>query len=206
MPARGWRYPIHWTRVMLRYHLIRPMLHGNHPPDHAARGAGVGLAIAMTPTVGLQIAMVMTLWTWVKTRKPQWNFNPVLAIAWTMITNVATVPPIYFMFVVTGRLMMGHWDGLSGYDDYTAKIAASLNPDAGWLESIWIQLYVLFDTFGLPLLIGCLPWAIICGWGGYYFTHRFVTKYHAMRAHRRVSRYVMMGEEGRSSLSTKDQS
>ncbi|MEG3638588.1 DUF2062 domain-containing protein [Magnetococcus sp. PR-3] len=180
---------------MIRFRLIRPMLHGSHPPEYAARGTAIGLAIAMTPTVGVQIAWVMALWAWVKARKPEWDFNPVVAIAWTMITNVVTVPPIYFTFVVTGRLMTGHWEGLSGYDEYTARIAQVLSPDAGWLEAIWIQLYELFSTFGLPLILGCLPWAIVFGWGGYFFTLRLVKKTRAMRENRRINNYVGLYEK-----------
>ncbi|ABK42868.1 hypothetical protein Mmc1_0342 [Magnetococcus marinus MC-1] len=195
MAAKGWRYPFFWMRTMFRFRLIRPMLQGGHPPEYAARASGIGLAIAMTPTVGVQIAAVMALWAWIKARKPDWDFNPMVAIAWTMVTNVVTLPPIYFMFVVTGRLMMGHWDGLSGYDEYTARIAQVLAPDAGWLESIWIQLHELFTTFGLPLLLGCLPWALICGWAGYFFTLRLVRKYQALREKRRIKNYVGLYKE-----------
>ena len=80
---KGWMYYWHrWTKVMTRYHLVRPLLHAHHAPEYTARGLAVGMLVALTPTFGAQIAIVMAIWTILKVVRPAWDFNAVVASAW----------------------------------------------------------------------------------------------------------------------------
>ena len=59
------------------------------------------------------------------------------------------------------------------------------DPTVSWWESVWYGTISLLDTFGLPLFIGCIPWAIGFGWFGYVWAHRFVKRRHERREEKR---------------------
>lgn len=176
-------------RSEYRMRILRPMLRHGHPPEHAARGSAVGLFVAMTPTVGIQIAMVVALWAVVRWAKRDWDFNVVIAAGWTLITNVFTAPPIYFLFVQTGRLMLGRWDEVADYATFFSRLRHAEAGDVGWVQAIWSDAVFLFDTFGLPMVVGCLPWAVISAWLGYRWTQKLIQVRRARRAHRAQRRH-----------------
>ena len=61
---------------------------------------------AMTPFFGIQMALVMG--TWLVTKKIfNWDFSIVNGLAWTWVTNVFTLLPVFYMFFLTGNLMLG---------------------------------------------------------------------------------------------------
>ena len=109
-----------WERFkrLLRYRLIVPLKRSHHhAPEYTARGVLVGLAWALTPTIGIQ--MGLSLVTWIVARRLfRWDFNLIVACAWTWTTNVVTMLPCYYVFYVTGQLMLGHFDDLSGYREF----------------------------------------------------------------------------------------
>jgi len=169
-------------RSALKSRLVTPILDGKHSVEYTARGVAVGLFIALTPTVGVQILIIAALWTVVRTLKPDWDFNLIVASAWTLVTNVLTVAPAYYVFVQTGRIMLGRWDNLRGYDAYVTRFDKTEFPDLSWYESIWRQMVEVFDVFGLPMVIGCLPWAIAGAWIGYVWSFRLITRHRAKSA------------------------
>ena len=170
-----------WTVLQTRKRLIQPMFLGRHSPEYIARGTGVGLLIAMTPTVGIQIAMVLGVWALTRRWAVRWDFNPAVACAWTFISNVATVPPIYYVFVLTGWLMMGHWENFKGFDAFSRSLEGTGGAGQEGMEAFWAQMVALMDTFGWPMLVGCLPWAVVSGWLGYVLTLRFLRRRQARR-------------------------
>ncbi|MGY8991135.1 MAG: DUF2062 domain-containing protein, partial [Rhodospirillales bacterium] len=100
---------------LIRYRLLIPLKRSAHSPEYTARGVMVGMVWAMTPTVGIQMGLVFG--TWLFTRKFfKWDFSLINGMAWTWTTNVFTLIPIYYTFYITGQLMMGRFDDLSGYD------------------------------------------------------------------------------------------
>jgi uncharacterized protein (DUF2062 family) len=171
-------------RLMLR-RLIVPLMRGQHPPEYTARGTAVGLAVAFTPTVGVQMPAVFLLWLLVRYLRPAWEFNLVVAVAWTWLTNVATMAPVYYVFLVTGRIMMGRWEQLRGFDVFREKLTASLAVDAGPLETLWVYMLNLFQQFGLPMWVGSIPWALLFAWIGYRWSLRLVIRVRARREQRR---------------------
>ena len=87
---------------LLKYRLIIPLLRSEKPVQYKAKGVAVGLAWALTPLVGIQMWLVFVTWLiWKKISKE--GFSLTLALAWTWVTNVFTLVPVYYIFYVTGQ-------------------------------------------------------------------------------------------------------
>ncbi len=173
---------------LLRFRLVVPLLRHPHPPEYTARGVAWGLLLALTPTVGVQIPSLVVIWLLLRWLKREWEFNLLAAIAWVWVTNIVTLPPVYYVFVVTGRLMLGHFDAIPGYEVFIGRLHHILDADVGWLESLWLYTVGLFEDLGLPLFIGWIPWAILASWLGYRWSLRLIIRVRRMRAHRRAAR------------------
>lgn len=187
----GWMgYWHRWTRVMTRYHLVRPLLHAHHAPEYTARGLAVGMLVALTPTFGAQIAIVMAIWTVLKVVRPAWDFNAVVASAWTFTTNVITVPPAYFIFYLTGQAMMGRWEETGSYADFSQRLNDGLAADAGWLKSLYLYTVNLFDAFGVPMFVGSIPYSILGGVLGYKLGLAFVLRRKTTLSERETARRI----------------
>ncbi len=125
--------------------------------------------------------MVLLIWVLAKYLWPARDFNLVAAIAWTWLTNVFTMAPVYYVFLITGRIMLGRWDRLSGFDVFYEKLNTGLGVDVGPLATLWVYMEKLFEQFGLPMWIGSIPWALLFGWLGYRWSLRLVIKVRARR-------------------------
>ena len=86
-----------------------PLIRSQKPAEYKAKGVAVGLAWAMTPLVGIHMWLVFMTWVIWKKFSPK-GFSLTLGLAWTWVTNVFTMVPAYYMFYVTGQLMMGRFD------------------------------------------------------------------------------------------------
>ena len=172
----GRRLATRFRRLIL-YRLIMPVLRAKTPPEYTARSVLFGMLVAMTPTVGIQMPIVFLIWLPVRYFRPQWNFNVVVAMAWTWVTNVFTLGPIYYVFLVTGRLMLGAEGSLTGYDEFVSMLQKSLETDAGTVESLWIYTVDLFRIWGVPMFVGSIPWAIIASWLSYRWSLRLVNRF-----------------------------
>jgi len=177
----------------MRYRLVIPVLRGKHPPEYTARGVLFGLAAAMTPTVGMKMLIVFAIWVLVRAVRPAWDFNLVVGLAWTWVNNVFTAGPIYFVLLVTGRLMMGHWDALPGYGEFRDRLASLLETDATWHEALWLSIWRLFEIWGLPMVVGSLPWATLSAWVGYRWSLRLIREFRIRRA-RRIVAHMRAGD------------
>tara|TARA_Y100000588_G_scaffold96933_1_gene105033 strand:- start:316 stop:750 length:435 start_codon:yes stop_codon:yes gene_type:complete len=127
----------------------------------------------MTPLVGIQMALVAGFWAIQKFFAPQWKFNVIAAMAWTWVTNVFTVPIVYYIFLVTGRVMLGRWEALLGFEEFSVKLEHILSIGGGGITAAWDITLAMVELWGVPMFVGCIPWAILCGWGGYYWTLRY---------------------------------
>lgn len=180
----GW-----WQGFMrlMRMKLVVPLKRGNMDPGYVARGVAVGLAVAFTPTVGIQLFAVLAIWLFVRTLTPRWDFHMVAGMAWVWITNIFTIGPIYYTFFLTGQLMLGRFDQLGiGFSQFTGQLNNAMTEEVSFLEGLWVYTYALFDTWGLPLFLGCIPWAIGLAWLGYIWSYRFVAKLQKRRADARL--------------------
>ena len=167
-----------WQKFMrlIRYRLIVPILRTRHAPEYTARGVFVGIAFGLTPTVGIQIGIVMVLWSIVRSMLPRWDFNLIVALAWVWLSNVFTMVPLYFGFLVTGRMIMGHSESLPSYKTFAKELTSTFEVEADGLTGFWQQTVNLFDLFGTPMLVGCIPWALIGGWVGYIWTAKYLRR------------------------------
>ena len=180
-----------WEKLSrnIRYRLVIPLQRGIHPAEHSARGVSVGLAWAMTPLVGIQMIFVFITWVTAK-RLFGWNFSLILAWTWTWITNVITLVPCYFLFYMTGQIILGRFNDLSGYGEFEKFLQSQVIDDSamGYVESIWVHTVALFDAWGVPLVIGCLPWSALGAWAGYVWSLRFIRGHRANKQRRRAAR------------------
>lgn len=186
----GRRLAARFRRIIL-YRLIMPVLRAKHPPEYTARSVLFGLVVAMTPTVGIQMPIVFLIWIAIRFARPQWTFNVIIAMAWTWVTNVFTLAPIYYVFLVTGRVMLGAEGGIGGYDAFASDLKKALSADAGIVESLWVYTIELFRTWGVPMFIGSIPWAALCSWLGYRWSLRMVNRFRGRQARRAAARRAL---------------
>lgn len=172
-------------RRIARYRLVIPIKRDRNPPDFVARGVAVGMVIALTPTVGIQMPMVALIWLLFRTISRQFDFSVIVAMAWTWVTNVFTVGPVYYVFFVTGQLMLGQHTDVQGYSIFVNMLSQSMNTEASFLESLWVYTAGLLRTFGVPMFIGSIPWAIVGGWVSYRLAHRYSAAQQARRKKKR---------------------
>ncbi len=170
---------------LLKMKLIIPMMRLNLPPEVKSMGVAVGLFWAMTPLVGIQMWLVFM--TWVFFRKIlHIDFSLVLGIAWTWLTNVFTMIPVYYVFYITGQIMRGNFSNISGYSTLAKIVKDTFMGDLSFVDK-WILLFkILVKDWGLSMVIGCLPWAVVSSIVGYYLTLRF-EKYRLERRNKNLS-------------------
>ncbi len=190
---------------MARYRLVTPLQRSRHPPGYVARGVSAGLFWAMTPTIGIQMPMVLLHWLIVR-KIPQWDFNLIHAWAWTWVTNFVTMFPVYYAFYITGQLALGNWDDLTGYHGFlklwNESIIANepVGPPDGMPKLVWYYLVGLFNwawiyfaivvkNWGVPMLVGCVPYAIVSAWLGYVWSMRIVVSHRRNMLERRLRRH-----------------
>lgn len=184
MPAAPKRHGF-WGRMkrIIRYRLHIPMQRNPHPPEFVARGVMVGTAWAISPIFGLQMAAVLITW-FVARHAFRWDFSLVNGLAWTWTTNAFTVLPAYYLCYVTGQVMLGRWDDITGYGAFVEIIDLIRQTDLGYWQAFVASLTRAIETIGLPMLLGSIPWAAFFGWLAYKLSYQFVVEYRKRRARR----------------------
>lgn len=157
---------------LARHRLVVPILRARHPPEHTARAVAVGLGWALTPLVGVQLLLVAATWV-VLSRALGWQFSLLIAGAWTFVSNVATMGPIYYVFYRTGLWLLGAPDGAE-FDAFTAEINTAL-AEADEPDGLIARTLDLFGTYGMPMFVGSIPWAIAGALAGYWIGWRYAT-------------------------------
>lgn len=185
-----------WGRMgrAVRFRLIVPMMRSQHSPEHTARGVMVGLACACIPSPVGQMGFAFAAWV-VARRLFKWDFSLVQGLAWTWATNVLTAVPCYYVFFLTGQILLGRWDDLSGYESFVAAFSGALSGEAGFLDSLYSLARMVVLDWGLAMYVGAVPWAVFLGWLGYRLGLRFVLAYRAARARRIARRLDRIAEE-----------
>ena len=171
-----------WGRL-LKQKLMVPLLRSTHPPEYKAWGVAIGLGWAMTPLVGIQMSLVWL--TWFIARKLKFHFSLPLGIAYTWVTNVFTMIPVYYLFYITGQLMRGNAQMDSGIKEEMHQIFLSELP---FLEK-WLYFFkAIVKDWGVSMMLGCIPWVIGSMILGYYLTLR----YEEMRERRKAKRIALL--------------
>lgn len=168
---------------MLRYRLHIPMIRSPHPPEYTARGVMMGMIWAFIPLFGIQMGGVLLTWT-IATRLLKWDFALIPALAFIWVTNIFTIIPTYYVYYVTGQAMLGHWSGIAGYGAFAALFASTAPADAGFFEAIWAWIQTLLTYWGVPIVLGSIPWTILMAWLGYRVSLKLIRAYHQRRAAR----------------------
>jgi uncharacterized protein (DUF2062 family) len=178
-----------WQRMkrVARYRLVIPIKRSTNSPEYTARGVAVGLGWALTPSIGIQ--MIFCFVTWIVAKRIfKWDFSVLIAMAWTWTTNVITAIPCFYVFFITGQLLLKGSNDLSGYDEFSRQWSNMIPQDSnlGYFEKLLTEMSIVFDVWGVPLLIGCLPWALLGSVSGYYLSLAFVRRHREARAQRRL--------------------
>ena len=157
--------------------LVIPLKRSERPPEFTARGVLVGVMWAMTPLVGIQMTTVLL--TWLAAKKLfKWDFSLPVGLAYTWITNVLTMWPIYYVFYATGKLMMGDFN-IDAFSVFAEAGRQAFNINISFWEitkAILVFLEMLMKDWGLAMAIGCIPWSIVCGWISYRLTKRWLLR------------------------------
>lgn len=173
---------------LLKKKLLVPLWRSPHPPEYKAWGVAVGLAWAMTPLVGIQMSLVWL--TWFVARKFNFHFSLALGIAWTWLTNVFTMVPVYYVFYLTGRLMMGksllHTEGIKD------KIRAIFIDGTSFVQQWKDFLTAILKDWGGTMMLGCIPYVMASIFLGYHLTLR----YERMRQKHRENKMKQRGKNG----------
>ncbi|MBK8908111.1 MAG: DUF2062 domain-containing protein [Rhodospirillales bacterium] len=170
-----------WQRLgrLVHLRLMIPVRRSAHPPEYTARGITVGLFWAFTPLIGVQMYLVGLTWLVARAR-PGWEFNILVALAWTWVTNVFTLIPVYYVYYITGQLMLGQPSLASGYAHFAAAWEAALSVEGLWQGIVaWAQ--VIWTEQGLPMFIGCVPYAIGSAWLGYRLSVAYIVRLRRMK-------------------------
>ena len=185
-PRRRHHSSRHKNRLQraFRYRLVIPMLRARHAPEYAARGTMVGLVLAFTPTIGLHMTLALAVWA-IATRLFKWEFSLILALAWTWVSNVFTGLPIYYLLYVTGQLLMGRWQDLSGYAEFIDLWHTLTAGDHTIWQDATIMAKVMLEDWGVAMCVGSVPWAVIAGGVGYGVSLKFIRAYRREKAMRR---------------------
>ena len=69
--------------------------------------------------------------------------------------------------------MLGKWDQSLGFSEFSLNLKETLIVSGGGLTAIWDITLTMIELWGLPLFIGCIPWALVTGWVGYNWALKF---------------------------------
>lgn len=183
-------------RRLIHYRMVIPIKRSAHPPEYTARGVLVGIMWALTPTVGAQMPLVFVTWL-IARRLLRWDFSVIVGMAWTWTTNVVTMVPVYYLFYITGQIMLGRGGEMTGYGEFhtlldQAMAGAEAASDGGfivgWFDWLVALTGAVFRGWGVPMLIGCLPWSFLGGWLAYVWSLRVVRRHREAKARRRARR------------------
>ncbi len=167
----------------LRLRLVIPMIRSRQPPEYTARGVAVGLMWAFTPTFGVQMALTCIHWYVARTFFKR-DFNVIMAMSWTWITNLFTVAPAYYAFFLLGQVILGRWHDLSGYRSFLTFWRTAMG-DAGGdptsMEAWGTYFSVIVRGWGLAMAVGSVPIALLAYFVGYRWTLRAVRRWRSMR-------------------------
>ena len=170
---------------LLKFKLLIPMQRNalSHPPEYIARGMAIGLGVAMTPLIGIQ--MYICIMIWLAARKFfKWHFSLLVSCAWTWTTNFFTMGPTYYLFYITGNKVLGRTSN-GEYDGFSDKISAIFNEDMSTIEMGKAIAGVLIKDWGVAMMVGCIPYAIL----GAYLGYKIGYKYAKNRRDRLFKRY-----------------
>jgi uncharacterized protein (DUF2062 family) len=143
------------TRIArwLRYRLVIPIFRSRHAPEYTARGVANGVFWGLTPSVGVQTIAIVATWFILRTVLRR-DSSLVQAFIWVWVNNPITMIPLYYGFYVTGLWLTGDAGEAAGYKLFADLLSADTG--ASW----WVRVTGIVTALGIPLMIGCVPYAL----------------------------------------------
>jgi uncharacterized protein len=160
---------------LVHLRLVVPLKRSRYSPEHSARGVAVGLFWAFTPLVGIQMYLVFLTWL-VTRRNPRFEFGLIIGLAWTWVTNVFTIWPVYYAFYFTGEIVLGREKGATGYEGFVSRWESVLAATDGFVDTLYASVSLIAHDQGLAMSVGCVPYAFGGAWLGYYCTLQFIRR------------------------------
>ncbi len=176
-------------------HLVLPFVESEAPITHVSWGAAIGMFVGLTPTVGIQMYIVAMIWVLCR-YLIRFHFNLPIAVALVWISNPVTVLPLYYFFFITGQVALAlDFDlenlGIIHFAEFSRLFSQETgNPAETWIESVGAGAVLLFWTFGWPIVVGSLVWAIPISVLTYPLTTFALLKYRAVMARREGVTYA----------------
>lgn len=169
-----------WLWHVLRTRLIDPVRKSTDDPKAVALGVGIGLAVAMTPTVGVQMFLVAAI-----ALIPGLKFNVPIGVAMVWVTNPLTMVPVYYAMYWLGLLVLGR-DGssFSAFEAVFMRFVDSLSQETNFFVSFWDGIVGLFDLgveIAYPMWVGGIIIAATCSVPAYFLTLYLLQRARAKR-------------------------
>ena len=73
------------------------------------------------------------------------------------MTNIFTVPIVYYVFLITGRLMLGRWEEFLGFDEFAKRLEDILSIGGGGVTAAYDIMLAMISLWGIPLLLVAFP-------------------------------------------------
>jgi len=147
------------------------LLHLDDTAHRIALGVGLGMFVALTPTVGLQMLLILLL-------AVIFRANKAAGIPMAWVTNPITIVPMYSLNYYVGWLVVGG----PTLEDFQQRLTDLMRLDQGWLH--WVQGWwrLAIDMAG-PLWVGSIIVGLVLGATSYAVLLYLVRLYR--RHHRR---------------------
>ena len=95
-------------------------MHSTAPVSEVSLGVAVGVFLGLTPTVGAQMYLVAIVWSIYRYIFRR-HFNLPVGVAMVWISNPLTMVPLYYLFLLTGYLLLETKNVLS-YELFTETL------------------------------------------------------------------------------------
>lgn len=181
--------------TVLYDHLIKPVLVSIAPVKQVSWGVAIGLFVGLTPTMGIQMYIVAAIWMFCR-YVIRFHFNLPVGVALVWITNPVTVIPIYYLFLLTGSIVLQAEDILS-FKHFEEEFTLIAEQEGAWNSIVEGTRFLLVDL-GWPMLVGGLCYAVPFAIVGYFTTRFGLTRYRQYKAKQENISY----EEWRSRYET----
>lgn len=158
--------------------LIIPMKRERHNPQYIAWGTAVGLFCGFTPIVW-QMNVVFIIWFIARLFK--FHFSLPIGLAWTWVSNSFTNLPLFYLYYITGSIMLGQEIG--GYDEFMGFF------QNGIIEGI----KQTFIFWGKPILFGSFVYMILFSVAGYFISYKYACKLRDKYAAKRLNNKNLEG-------------
>lgn len=167
-----------WDKIKraLHYRLMIPLYRSLHERESAIRSVVVGVFVAMTPLLGIHMLLVLAIWFLQKLFFKQKSFNPLVAMAWTWLGNIFTLPPLYYLYIFTGYLLLGRGVFHLGISEFSQQLKAILQTHSGWLHEIIDATIAINHLWGEALLMGSIPWTILATILSHFWMKKIVAR------------------------------